>query len=915
VPTRITSAAAVLAVLAGGVLLPVAAHADTPGTTLYVDNGVSTCTNVGSGTATAPFCTLQAAVTAAQSGDTVDISSPTYEEYYGPLTIATSGITIDGGNARLLTKSVAPAVVLKGVTDVTVDHLSVQALKGQDAIDIDSSHQVTLNSMTANTSSTAEPGTVVAVDGASSGVTLSRSRLFGEATDPTVSVATGASDVVITTNTVSASGTTPAVDVQGANNVDVTSNTVQSINSSAISVSGPSTATIENNVAKESWDAPLAVSADAAPNVTEDYNSLVPSHTDGTRYEWAGAAYPDAAAMAAAGIAQGAHDGDPTLPQTGTPAALIDSANSAAPGELSTDINGRQRLDDPLVADTGTGPISYADRGATEYSDGPSWSPATQPAVEEAGVSVDTQPTDPAPTDSWGLSMTATVDFGDGTPQVTEPVGTPIPHAYTAAGQFTRTTTLTSATGAAQKTAQQVDVLPATPTPLTLSSGAKGGNATFIVDGALASWQYQQLSVDTGDDHTVTMDPTNPDLFTWNYTKVGTYHATVTGTDALGRTVTATTTVVVADAYQPLTGGPKRVYDSRTSGKDKVASHAVVKLSLAKLGLPAGTQDAVIEVTATDTETSGSVSAYPDGAARPADPTLDFATGQIMTNQVTVQPGSDGDVDLYNGSGKAIDLVVSTVGGHSLQAEGAYVPVTPVRLVNTHSSGKHVAAHGSLHVQVPAALGDYAYPALEVDVTAADGKKSGYAIVHTYGSALPQSYQPHWATGQTVTGAVTVVPDREGRFTVYNDSDSTVDFTVDVVGVHSPLTYLGDDTTEFLPTATTRVLDTATGTGAPKAQIGSHAWLHLCLPKDPGVQAAALNVTASGSTAAGSLTVYQEGTNHPGTTDLSWAAKQTVADAVTAHTNTNGCLDVYNNGPKPVTVTADLYGEYVALPQ
>lgn len=45
----------------------------------------------------------------------------------------------------------------------------------------------------------------------------------------------------------------------------------------------------------------------------------------------------------------------------------IDSANSAAPGELFTDIRGRRRVNDPFRANTGAGRRRYDDRGAYEF--------------------------------------------------------------------------------------------------------------------------------------------------------------------------------------------------------------------------------------------------------------------------------------------------------------------------------------------------------------------------------------------------------------------------------------------------------------------------------------------------------------------------------------------------------------------
>src|SRR5207247_513121 len=49
----------------------------------------------------------------------------------------------------------------------------------------------------------------------------------------------------------------------------------------------------------------------------------------------------------------------------GSPA--IDSANSSAPGQTSSDVEAFTRIDDPVTVNTGVGARAYDDRGAYEY--------------------------------------------------------------------------------------------------------------------------------------------------------------------------------------------------------------------------------------------------------------------------------------------------------------------------------------------------------------------------------------------------------------------------------------------------------------------------------------------------------------------------------------------------------------------
>ncbi|MDQ1495480.1 MAG: hypothetical protein QOG69_1963, partial [Actinomycetota bacterium] len=82
----------------------------------------------------------------------------------------------------------------------------------------------------------------------------------------------------------------------------------------------------------------------------------------------------------------------------GSPA--IDSADSAVGGELTSDIDGTPRTDDPATPNTGAGPRTYDDRGAYEFGAGP----ATVPGAPVAVASADTS--------SVQLSWTAPADGG-----------------------------------------------------------------------------------------------------------------------------------------------------------------------------------------------------------------------------------------------------------------------------------------------------------------------------------------------------------------------------------------------------------------------------------------------------------------------------------------------------------------------
>ncbi|WP_323097685.1 right-handed parallel beta-helix repeat-containing protein [Intrasporangium sp. YIM S08009] len=121
-----------------------------------------------------------------------------------------------------------------------------------------------------------------------------------------------------------------------------------------------------------------------AGNVRVDKNSvlgtvldydLVSLSTAGTMMVWGSTSYSSLAAMkTASGQDAHGHQANPrfvnaaggvfTL-QAGSPA--IDSANSSAPGQSTTDAASHRRVDDPATANTGAGVRLYDDRGAYEF--------------------------------------------------------------------------------------------------------------------------------------------------------------------------------------------------------------------------------------------------------------------------------------------------------------------------------------------------------------------------------------------------------------------------------------------------------------------------------------------------------------------------------------------------------------------
>jgi hypothetical protein len=120
----------------------------------------------------------------------------------------------------------------------------------------------------------------------------------------------------------------------------------------------------------------------------------------------------------------------------------------------------------------------------------------------------------------------------------------------------------------------------------------------------------------------------------------------------------------------------------------------------------------------------------------------------------------------------------------------------------------------------------------------------------------------------------------------------------------------------FTPVTPTRILDTRVGNGAPQGAVGPAGIVHLQVAgRGPvpasGVSAVVLNVTETGSTASGYVTVFPTGVTRPTASNLNFTAGTTLANSVTVSLGTGGQVDLYNNVGSTQLI-ADVTGYFIA---
>ena len=255
-------------------------------------------------------------------------------------------------------------------------------------------------------------------------------------------------------------------DTLSSTDVRYVNNTAWGNRRDGISVEGNSLrATLANNVLVDNGAATneydLYVDASSAPGFSGDHD-LAWNSTTTPATKFNGTVYRTIGALASAtsqethglgidpGLLDPAHGDFRLTPGT----AAVDSGDADAVGFTGTDQAGNPLVDDPLVADAGTGTPTYADRGALEQQPPAG---ATDYAPHAALVlgppTVQVPPATTVTADASGSSdadatgiTSYTFDFGDGTTVGPQPAPTAT-HAYRSLGTFHATVTVTDDAG------------------------------------------------------------------------------------------------------------------------------------------------------------------------------------------------------------------------------------------------------------------------------------------------------------------------------------------------------------------------------------------------------------------------------------------------------------------------------------
>jgi len=392
------------------------------------------------------------------------------------------------------------------------------------------------------------------------------------------------------------------------------------------------------------------------------------------------------------------------------------------------------------------------------------------------------------------------------------------------------------------------------------------------------------------------------------------------------------TNIVVSNGLRPL--APNRILDTRTGlggvPAARLGPGGLLSVTIAgRGGLPSsGLGAVVLNVTVTNTTSTGYLSVYPQEDPRPNASNLNWTAGQTVANLTQVVLRESGQVSIYNAAGYT-DVIFDVAGfvpttTAAPGTDGLYNPLVPARILDTRSgnggvtgpvgAGQTVTIPVSGRGGVPVA----GAAAVVLNLTVTDATTPSYVTAFPAGTVPPTASNVNIMPGQTVPNRAVVKLGAGGLLSLYNAAGS-VNLIADVAGWYSDGIAATTGAT-FTGVTPARILDTRTGTGGFSSPVRAGQTIALTVSGWGGVPlmastsplppiAVVLNVTAVNATTATYLTVFPDGASQPVASDLNVTPGPAVPNLVVVRIGSNGVVDFFNAAGS-TDVIADVVGYY-----
>ncbi len=242
-------------------------------------------------------------------------------------------------------------------------------------------------------------------------------------------------------------------------------------------------------------------------------------------------------------------------------------------------------------------------------------------------------------------------------------------------------------------------------------------------------------------------------------------------------------------SYKPI--GPTRALDTR--GGAAVAGGGTATVDVAAVGVPADAQDVVLNITTTNTHSSGYLSAYAPGSTTTTS-VSNWASGQTVANLVVV-PVAGGKVTLKNYGSGTVNFIADVAGYYSVRTtpdQTVYMPVAPTRIMDTRT-GAGVAGHVAqlapgqtikLMISGKSGVPVSGVTAAALNLTATAAKGGGFLVVYPDGTTRPTASSLNFVGSASVANASTMPIGADGAIDIHNGGNYSVDVIVDLEGTY-----------------------------------------------------------------------------------------------------------------------------------
>lgn len=254
------------------------------------------------------------------------------------------------------------------------------------------------------------------------------------------------------------------------------------------------------------------------------------------------------------------------------------------------------------------------------------------------------------------------------------------------------------------------------------------------------------------------------------------------------------------------------------------------------------------------------------------------------------------------------------------QDTATYHPLVPARIEDTRSgsglpgSGHPPGPAGVINIQVTGAGGvpTTGVAAVVINLTITNPTAGGYVTAYPTGTTVPLVSTIDFRTASTKANLALVTLGRNGQISIFN-ATGTTQVVIDVEGWYS---FSGQATNGSLlnPLYPKRIVDTRPNSGLPYSgdTLGPGQSLTVQVAGVGGVPpsgatAVVMNLTETDATASSYLTAYPAGATQPLSSNLNFAAGQTVANQLMMELGSGGKVTIYNDQGS-VNVILDVAG-------